>query len=112
MGYPTKTTGIEEATETTTRMPNMRDRTPIMSLVSLSETHHEIGLSKLRQLLDDEEKAFGSDDYRDNIADHLTKQIDILNDIALHFDTARTTILLQTITNCPNCGFDLRTRRR
>jgi len=103
-------TGIEETTETI--RPTMNNRNPILSLSQLSEQHYELAVSKLNTLhtTTNETRTEATDDL--DIAEMISKQIGQLDEIRLHLETSRTLFLTKTITDCPNCGYDLTRARR
>lgn len=83
---------------------------PILSIVELSEQNYEIAQIKLRTLLHLTEQSEFSDGHNTSNDDQMTTILNMIDEIKIHFETTRTLDLLNTITNCPNCGFDLRTR--
>jgi hypothetical protein len=90
--------------------PGIPKRTPILSISELSEQHYEIFISKLNTLHHDTNET-RTDNHTEDIADMISEQITILDEMKLHLETSRTLLLFQTITHCPECGYNFQTKK-
>lgn len=102
--YPTKkTTRANDVTPKVTREP--------ISLPNLSAQHHETAIQIVEKIADINEELFQETDT-ESVDKGITTILEMMAQATLHFETAKTLNLLQTISTCPNCGYDLTNRDR